>query len=219
MGPDVAGLDTRKKAMRSSLMGSNLTQVSGANCGANRGANGNSLRSPDRSEMGFLLLSRALRVLYMNPQAAEILSYPEKVRRTKAIAHQLPQRCTRCLGGRPSAEASVCEGFPSGRRRYVCRSFAVQLPGDDSRGPAFALLLDRSPELTVDVLKICAQYDLTPREREGVELLLHGLCDKEIASRMQISPNTLKVFLRFARMKMGVSSRCAIMEKFIHPKI
>ena len=51
-----------------------------------------------------------------------------------------------------------------------------------------------------------------------MRFLVEGLASKEIAARMQISPNTVKVFLRLAMMKMGVSSRSGIMSKFIHLK-
>jgi DNA-binding NarL/FixJ family response regulator len=45
--------------------------------------------------------------------------------------------------------------------------------------------------------------------------LVRGFTNKEIASRMQISPNTVKAFLRLVMIKMGVSNRAAIMSKFI----
>ena len=40
------------------------------------------------------------------------------------------------------------------------------------------------------------QFGLTRREQETVELLTLGLTSKEIASRMNISPNTVKAFFR-----------------------
>jgi len=95
----------------------------------------------------------------------------------------------------------------------------VHLPGNNSNGSnnsSLALLLERSPEASAYILKICHQYHLSQREGEVVRLLVHGLATKEIAARMDISPNTVKVFLRHAMMKMGVSSRSGIMSKFIH---
>jgi DNA-binding CsgD family transcriptional regulator len=68
------------------------------------------------------------------------------------------------------------------------------------------------------MLKICDQYHLTPREGQAVELLLQGLASKEISARMKISPNTVKVFLRLAMVKMGASSRSGILSKFINAK-
>ena len=67
-------------------------------------------------------------------------------------------------------------------------------------------------------LNFCHKYHLSQREGEAVRFLIEGLTNKEIAARMGISPDTVKVFLRLAMMKMEVSSRSGIMSKFIHLK-
>jgi DNA-binding CsgD family transcriptional regulator len=61
--------------------------------------------------------------------------------------------------------------------------------------------------------EISEQFDLTHRERETVEFLLQGLTSKEIATRMKISPNTVKAFLRLVMVKMKVSTRSGIAGK------
>ena len=43
--------------------------------------------------------------------------------------------------------------------------------------------------------------------------MMQGLSSKEIATRMNVSPNTVKAFLRVVMIKMGVSSRSAIVGK------
>jgi DNA-binding CsgD family transcriptional regulator len=65
------------------------------------------------------------------------------------------------------------------------------------------------------VTELGEQFDLTARERETVEYLLQGLTSKEIAVRMQISPNTVKAFLRLVMVKMGVSTRSGIVGKMV----
>ncbi len=60
------------------------------------------------------------------------------------------------------------------------------------------------------------QFHLTSREREAVEFLSEGLTSKEIAQRMGISPNTVKVFLRLVMIKMGVSTRAGIVAKTLN---
>ena len=42
-----------------------------------------------------------------------------------------------------------------------------------------------------------------------------GLSSKEIASRMSISPNTVKAFLRVIMVKMGVTSRSGVVGKIL----
>jgi DNA-binding CsgD family transcriptional regulator len=46
-----------------------------------------------------------------------------------------------------------------------------------------------------------------------VEYLIQGLTSKEIAVRMNISPNTVKAFLRLVMVKMKVSTRSGIAGK------
>jgi len=67
------------------------------------------------------------------------------------------------------------------------------------------------------VAQIGQDFELTPREKETVELLIQGLTSKEIATRMKISPNTVKAFLRIVMVKMGVSTRSGILGKVIGP--
>jgi DNA-binding CsgD family transcriptional regulator len=187
-----------------------------------RGANSNTTRLANRSDTGILLLDAALKPLYVSTEAGEILYYPERPTNTKDFADQLVSKIRNIFPNRgPSGRISVCNEFVSGNRHYVCRFFEVHLPGQNSNSSkesSLALLLERNPEATADILKICHQYHLSPRVEEAVRLLVHGLATKEIAARMDISPNTVKVFLRLAMMKMGVSSRSGIMSKFIHPK-
>jgi DNA-binding NarL/FixJ family response regulator len=63
--------------------------------------------------------------------------------------------------------------------------------------------------------QVSQQFNLTQREREALEYLLQGLSGKEIANWMNVSPNTVKAFLRLIMTKMGVSSRSAVMRKII----
>jgi DNA-binding NarL/FixJ family response regulator len=48
---------------------------------------------------------------------------------------------------------------------------------------------------------------LAPREREILELLYHGLSNKEIARRLDISPETVKKYLAGLYRKSGISGR------------
>ena len=205
--------------MRSSRVASK-PQLVGKAVGAR--ANSYGSHSPNLSELGFLLLNAAFKPLYVNKCAAEILLYPEKPRGTKDFVDQLASKISAMVvKERPGGKVSVCNEFLSGSRHYLCRFFDVRLSDNNLNGPngsSLALLFERSPRARVDMLKVCQQYQLTPREGQTVGLLLEGLASKEIADRMNISPDTVKVFLRLAMVKMGVSSRFGILSKFIKPK-
>jgi DNA-binding CsgD family transcriptional regulator len=63
--------------------------------------------------------------------------------------------------------------------------------------------------------QVCQQFNLTQREQDVLVHLLQGIRNKEIANRMNVSPNTVRTFLRLIMIKTGVSSRSAIVGKIL----
>ena len=63
-----------------------------------------------------------------------------------------------------------------------------------------ALVQPNTPESTLG-------HDLTPRERDVLALLVEGLTNKEVASRLSISRSTVKVHVSNILSKLNVSSR------------
>ena len=51
---------------------------------------------------------------------------------------------------------------------------------------------------------------LTPREREVVELVAHGLSNEEIAARLYLSPLTAKTHVNRSMMKVGARDRAQL---------
>lgn len=107
--------------------------------------------------------------------------------------------------------------FISGRRRYLCQKFPVASSSTTSlQEGAIAILLERStPQF--DGARIAVQFHLSQREKETMELLVHGLTSKEIAHRMEISPNTVKAFLRLIMVKMSVTTRSGLVARVFGP--
>ena len=56
---------------------------------------------------------------------------------------------------------------------------------------------------------------MSPRERETIQHLIDGLTTKEVARRMNVSPNTIKQFIRLIMSKMGVTTRLAMVRKIL----
>ena len=77
------------------------------------------------------------------------------------------------------------------------------------------IVVERGRSASLALSQVSQQFRLTQREQETVTLLLQGLANKEMADRMRVTPNTVKVFLRLVMTKMGVTSRCAIAAKVL----
>jgi len=166
-------------------------------------------------DIGFLLVDPAINLIYANDEAVQIVCYPAKDgKRFYGGVFQKTLR-TILLSQGVSRQVSFVTEFSSGRRHYYCRALSVHLRSDPSNREDVALLLERAPAVDFVVRIVCEKYHLTEREREVVTYLARGLAGKEIAVQMEISPNTVKAFLRLAMIKMGVSGRLAIMAKIM----
>lgn len=153
---------------------------------------------------GLILLNAQNRVVYQNPEALRILGYPDE---TKPRPVLLPRLLDTLLDRNASSE------FTSGRRRYLSRSFSLAQGNESSDQPCTGILLERAGPNFIDISAAAQQFGLTQREQETVELLTLGLTSKEIASRMKISPNTVKAFFRLVMTKMAVNTRSGIVGK------
>ena len=171
---------------------------------------------PPRSAVGFLLLDGSLRPIVFNAEALRVLSYPDppaNVRRPDVfLAGKIRESL---LSPQPSSESRLVNEFRSGRRRYLCRAFAVDSDANGSSRASIAVLLERAPVSVIPLSPVSEQFNLTRRECHALEHLLQGLSNKEIANRMSVSPNTVKAFLRLIMLKMDVSSRAAIVAKLM----
>jgi DNA-binding NarL/FixJ family response regulator len=84
---------------------------------------------------------------------------------------------------------------------------------DDESGIQSLSGLAETQRLNVDATQVAQQFRLTQREGQVVECLSQGLTSKGIASRLNISPNTVKAFLRVIMLKLKVGTRAAIIQK------
>jgi DNA-binding CsgD family transcriptional regulator len=166
------------------------------------------------SNNGFLLLDAGLNLIASNGPALQILCFPSEADQFKQTKLSLADRVrTLCDRNQRDGLAFVKE-FMSGKRRYICKISPVECGGHYPLQPAFVVLLERDTANSHSTLaEISAQFGLTPREGETVEFLLQGLTSKEIATRMKISANTVKAFLRLVMVKMKVSTRSGIAGK------
>jgi DNA-binding CsgD family transcriptional regulator len=173
-----------------------------------------------KSSIGVLLLDAQLRLVQHTAEAATILEYPRKPRETVPLDKVLSAIRSHLASPPEVASAAPLE-FTSGRRRYHCRAFLLDSSGRGSRGdgdrfqPKLVVILDRVFQQSPNIARWCEGFQLTSRECETVKLLLKGLTSKEIADRMNISPSTVKSFLKLVMTKVGASSRAGIIAKIL----
>jgi DNA-binding CsgD family transcriptional regulator len=171
---------------------------------------------PSRSAAGFLLLDSSLNPISFNTEAIQILGYPDKLAKLRRTEVFLCEKIrSTLLSGRPVGDTPFVTEFRSGRRHYFCRAFLVDAHSTDPSHPSIAVLLERGPSGLIPLSQVSQQFNLTQREGEALAYLVQGLSSKEIANRMDISPNTVKAFMRMIMIKTGVSSRSAVVGKVI----
>ncbi|HTA48784.1 MAG TPA: LuxR C-terminal-related transcriptional regulator [Verrucomicrobiae bacterium] len=145
----------------------------------------------------------------------KILAFPNLVDQVKRMSVFLSDKIRVSLVDRQSKDSlEFVKEFRSGKRRYNCRIFQLDSP---DKGALLVLVLERFASRTASLSQLSEEFDLTVREQETVQLLLQGLTSKEIAARMNISPNTVKAFLRLVMVKMGVSTRSGIVGRIVGP--
>ena len=170
------------------------------------------------SSPGFLLLDGNAGIIGYNEEAVRILMYPTASKSGNGLEKLMADRVFSALLDRraPKGQVEFPKEFKSGRRRYLCRVFRLNWNFKGSQ-VGNVILLDRFSARVGVVSEISKEYDLTDREGQAVELLVQGLTSKETASRMDISANTVKAFLRLVMVKMGVSTRSGIVGRIIGP--
>jgi DNA-binding CsgD family transcriptional regulator len=167
-------------------------------------------RAPEAAGLShaFVLLDAQRVPLFANAEALRILGH----RREPAISGDIAAHLSAALhpvipAGDIPAEGA-CSWFVSGRRRYACRVFPLM--SVSAPGASYLLMMDRAGTPVAEDSSVVERYGLTNRETELLRYLMTGLTNKEIGERMQISPNTVKAFLKLMMTKMGVSTRAAV---------
>jgi len=103
----------------------------------------------------------------------------------------------------------------TGNREYSCRTILIQPQTASVTQPLLALYLKREISVADAVHQLSLEYHLTDREEETLIGLSMGLTSKELAARMNISPNTVKAFLRLIMLKMGTTTRAGVVGKLL----
>jgi DNA-binding CsgD family transcriptional regulator len=179
--------------------------------------NGNGLQSW-RPALGVVVADASLKPLFANQEALFILNYPAPLSQNIVDVFHRKLRPGLSNAGNFRTRRNGADSIlmlKSGRRTYFCRVFPLNSDERGGNGCATLLILERRVSERLALSQLSRQFQLTQREHQAVSLLLQGLSNKEMANNMGISANTVKVFLRMAMIRMGVSSRSGIVIKIL----
>ncbi len=165
------------------------------------------------SEAGLILVDRSQKPVYYNAEAIRVLTYPDQLKKLDGSPDLLSKEIRRLLRRSLSCDEPCQAELMSGRRHYSCRVFVLSKGSDRAGRTIIGLLLERSTPKPAQMSQAAAKFHLTGREQETVGLLTLGLTSKEIANRMNVSPNTVRAFCRLVMAKMAVSTRSGIVGK------
>jgi DNA-binding CsgD family transcriptional regulator len=152
----------------------------------------------------------------MNDEAVAVLAYPNARKSVQAAEKHLSDKFKSLYSNRSGAliSSSVTK-ITSGRRSYRCSMFPMTASFHHVEQSMTAILIQRNSQYP-DMQVVADSFSLSQREREVVGLLAQGLTTKEIAQRMGISPNTVKVFVRLVMAKTNVTTRSGVLGKYLH---
>jgi DNA-binding CsgD family transcriptional regulator len=170
-------------------------------------------KAPIMAEVGLVLMDTSLNIIASDWGAASILNY----RNQPGSALCLPEEILEILRSRkPSDRSPVKTHLRMEKNQYFCRIYLLESHEGPMGQPIVALHLERGSSANDAICEIVKQYHLTGREQEVLRGISLGLATKELAERMNISPNTVKAFLRLVMIKMGVTKRAGIVARILH---
>ena len=170
----------------------------------------------DLPHSGIFLIDMSLSPIGSDRGATRILKSQESDAAGARPRVSIPDEILDFIRNRSPADgSSFSANFLIGQRRYRCRSYVVQCEYPNLGPSLLAVHLEADISGNDPISEIAANYRLTEREEEALRGIALGLTTKELAHRMEISPNTVKAFVRLIMIKLGVTTRAAIMVKVL----
>ncbi len=159
-----------------------------------------------------LLLNSSGRVVGASDEALRIAGGPLRARGLDSLRDACAARAGKGsdAGDRPGAGCPWSAGFQVGELAYRCQAVSLRPPSRHSAPGHTVMLFERVRTRGSALSRLCADYRLTRRELETIDLLVLGLTNKEIADRLGLSCNTVKAFLRSVMAKLRISTRAGI---------
>jgi DNA-binding CsgD family transcriptional regulator len=165
------------------------------------------------SDSGLVLLDLSLKPIAFDQGAAALLISPSQANGKGQI--HLPKEILQAIRDCKRTElATIKMRFWARESEYTCRVYLIP-ENEGLRQSLLALHFERGVSAHEAVRKLSLIYGLTDRQHEALLGIATGLSNKEMAQRMAISPNTVKVYLRLIMAKMGATSRAEVAAKLL----
>ncbi len=169
------------------------------------------------ADEGLVLTDPAFNLIAVDPGAATILNYRDRTAIKGKPVPPLPDGIMEAIRNRTPKDRSVIKTHVRlGQNEFICRTYLLESQDGSPAPPMIALHLERDSSVNSAISEIVSKYHLTDREQEVLRGISMGLATKELADQMNISPNTVKAFLRLVMIKMRVTTRAAIVAKILH---
>jgi DNA-binding CsgD family transcriptional regulator len=160
----------------------------------------------------------SLKVVACDRAAARMIRLPNGPAPAGMSAARLPDELANLLRGRNAPDIAAMKAHCRvGETDYAVRAFIVNPHGGQLMKSLIVLHL-QTEALMDDAAQIAARYNFTHREGEAFAGILAGLSTKELADRMNVSPNTIKAFVRLIMIKMGVTTRAGIISAILRSR-
>jgi DNA-binding CsgD family transcriptional regulator len=167
-------------------------------------------------EEGVVLMNFSLQVIACDAGADAILRSHSQRSRTQGVALVIPEEIlSLTISYKHGHMASGRTSVQIGGYQYICRAYVMEPQNRAATQPMVMLHLQRDTAAADAVRQIAREYDLTDREEQALLGLARGLTSREVAEEMDISPHTVKAYVRLIMIKMGVSRRAAIVGKLL----
>jgi DNA-binding CsgD family transcriptional regulator len=176
-----------------------------------------SIDAPQSPKGGIVLMDPAYRVLACDRGAATILRFATHAGGNSWHSSAMPKEVLESLQSHArTGEVASGVRLQTQSGEYVCRSYLLEC-GDGPFGGQILLALHLEQAWVGDsaVKEISAKHHLSEREEETLQGVMLGLSTKEIAELMDISPHTVKAYIRLIMIKLGATSRWGIIPKVI----
>jgi len=178
--------------------------------------------SPSAARGGVALIDLSFQAIAMDEGASAIFSaVDDRATRPlgdgelepKVLPTLLEQIRRASLDGGASTEIR----FTAGKFHYVARARFMQPSATTLQAPCIMVQFEREAEPEDALGELSVKCNLTDREQEALRGIAIGLTSKEVAQRMNISPSTVKTFLRLIMIKTGAQNRAEIVAKLVAP--